>query len=221
MTAYAVRRGGVLGVFDNPLLVQVARFVGVGVLNTTLDFLVFNFLTKQFNVVGGRDVVWVNAVSFSCAVVQSYYWNRNWIFGLDREQGLIRRFAKLFAIGVLGVGTFVAVLFGASRGFASPYYLLLLFGFLLIQLIVAHAFGLLKNAPVQKATGVVFGAFVVISVVGYFINSGIVIYGLEYLKHFNFGISQDLLKNLAKVLATFASLVWNFLGYKLVVFKTK
>jgi len=54
--------------------------------------------------------------------------------------------------------------------------------------------------------------------IGLAINSGIV-YAITTFVPPTFVDSQKLWANLAKVLATGISLVWNFTGYRLIVFK--
>ncbi len=60
--------------------------------------------------------------------------------------------------------------------------------------------------------------FLVVSIIGLLINSGIV---YVITNHVNpmFGISAQLWLNVAAVVATGVSLIWNFIGYKLFVFK--
>ena len=63
-----------------------------------------------------------------------------------------------------------------------------------------------------------FAQFIAISLIGSGINSSIVA-GITSLIAPMFGISPILWANLAKLVATGVSLVWNFVGYKLFVFK--
>ena len=63
-----------------------------------------------------------------------------------------------------------------------------------------------------------FATFIVITLIGLGINTGTVFILTTFVPAL-FGLSETLWANLAKVLATVLSLVWNFSGYKLVVFK--
>lgn len=68
------------------------------------------------------------------------------------------------------------------------------------------------------ATGKEFSQFLIISVIGIGINTGVVVAGTSLISPF-FGLSAGAWANLTKVLATFVSMTWNFLGYKFIVFK--
>lgn len=63
-----------------------------------------------------------------------------------------------------------------------------------------------------------FTNFLIISVIGAFINTAIVRFGSTNIDPM-FGLSQVLWVNLSKIVATGVSLIWNFIGYKLLVFK--
>lgn len=63
-----------------------------------------------------------------------------------------------------------------------------------------------------------FTNFLIISVIGALINTAIVRFGATNIEPL-FGLSQILWVNVVKAVATGVSLVWNFVGYKLLVFK--
>lgn len=67
-------------------------------------------------------------------------------------------------------------------------------------------------APLQMSQ------FLIVSLIGTGINSGLV-YGLATFIPPFFGLSPKLWANLAKAVATGFSLIWNFSGYKFIVFK--
>ncbi|MDP2641210.1 MAG: GtrA family protein [Candidatus Yanofskybacteria bacterium] len=71
-----------------------------------------------------------------------------------------------------------------------------------------------KTAPRPKE----FLQFVIISTVGIGINTGIVYAGTTFAAPL-FDLSSGAWVNAVKLAATFAAMFWNFLGYKLVVFK--
>lgn len=62
-----------------------------------------------------------------------------------------------------------------------------------------------------------FPKFLVITLVGLFINSGIVILVTTFIHPF-LGVEARVWLNIAKAVAASLSLIWNFVGYKFVVF---
>jgi len=132
---------------------QFSRFVVIGLINTALDFAILNFLMWWTGIYSGIWLVSLNMISFSIAVINSYYWNKRWTFK-DKDKIEAKEFSQ----------------------------------------------------------------FILVTLVGLFINSSI-IYGITTLVSPIFGIPLELWANLAKVAATGISLIWNFVGYKLFVFK--
>lgn len=69
----------------------------------------------------------------------------------------------------------------------------------------------------EGKTGKQFVEFIVVSAIAIVINTGLV-YIITLIPPVA-GISEALWLNIAKLIATFISLAWNFVGYKFVVFK--
>ena len=67
-------------------------------------------------------------------------------------------------------------------------------------------------------TGSEFTKFIIVSTVGLLINVGLVS-GIIYIYAPQFGFSQLAWNNIAAVAGTAANLLWNFIGYRLIVFK--
>lgn len=135
-----------------PVIFQIAKFGLIGILNTLIDFGVINILANIFNVYQGAAIIPLNALSFSLAVINSYFWNKYWTF---------------------------------REGSQSP----------------ESRYGFVK--------------FVVVSILGLLINTAIV-YGMTALSPA--GVGGALWLNSSKLLATVVSMIWNFLGYKFLVF---
>ena len=133
-----------------PLLWQFAKFAQVGVLNTAIDFGILNLLIFVTGITSGLSIIPLNAISFTTAIINSFFWNEKWVFKAKKEAN--------------------------------------------------------------------FMTFVVVTLIGLAINSGIV-YAITTFVPPTFVDSQKLWANLAKVLATGISLIWNFTGYRLIVFK--
>ncbi len=140
------------------LVKQFSKFIIVGGVNTGIDFAVLNSLIFLTGFTSGWQIFVLNCISFSVAVVNSYYMNKRWTF---KE---------------------------AAAGLAT------------------------KDSSVQ------FSQFFVVSLIGITIN-GLILTGITTYIAAPFGLSDQLWANFAKLVATGASLVWNFIGYKLFVFK--
>lgn len=195
-----------------PVILQLARFGAIGVLNTALDFLVLNFVSKTFSVSSGASLGGVNVPGFILAVIQSYYWNKYWAF--DRNAvSLLKNFIRLLSVGMLGVLSLAFVLLGSKTGAMPGYYLMILFVYAAAELALWFGFRLSANSTQQ---GNSFWSFITVSIVGLAINSFLL---SLVSSHIALAAGADLNKNLAKILATGASLVWNFIGYKIFVFK--
>lgn len=140
------------------LVKQFSKFIIVGGVNTGIDFAILNVLMYMTSINSGPFLFALNCVSFSAAVVNSYYMNKRWTF---KE---------------------------AAAGLED------------------------KKATIQ------FSQFFVVSVIGIIIN-GAILTGITTLIPAPFGLGDQLWANVAKLFATGVSLVWNFVGYKLFVFK--
>src|SRR5438105_4960630 len=67
-----------------PILLQGARFVAIGAINTSLDFLILNGIAKALGINTGGSLGLVNLLSAGLAIVQSYFWNHSWAFSARR-----------------------------------------------------------------------------------------------------------------------------------------
>lgn len=197
---------------------QILKFVAIGSINTALDFIILNYITKTFDVTSGTTLGILNIVSFTAAIIQSYAWNRAWAFAESGVTSLYQNAVRLFMVGGLGLLAFVAVFLGSAKDAASTFYLLILGAFVIIQLCLWKAFAL-KFGNQQKAHNQ-FAVFLIVSLVGLLINSVIVVIATHYITpYLEMSINPDVIKNVAKIMATAFSLIWNFIAYKLIVFK--
>lgn len=201
-----------------PIILQLLKFAAIGVINTALDFLVLNFISKTLNISSGLKLGQVNVIGFVLAVIQSYFWNRYWTFSFEKTVSAWKNFWRLVLVGALGVIALVAVLFGAKYAAPANYYLVVALLFLVLEVLIWEAFGLSKNPSVSQAQNQ-FMMFFLVSVVGLLINSALVAVLSNYSPLAARPEFADLNKNIAKLAATLASLVWNFIGYRIFVFK--
>jgi putative flippase GtrA len=133
---------------------QIGRFAIVGVLNTVLDFAVLNVLISASGIAEGVVATSFAGISFTVAVINSYYWNKYWTFELKGK--VEREFLQFFVVSLVGFGLNI-------------------------------------------------GAFhTVVNIIGPAGNA-----------------TPEAWANLGKLAGTFAGLIWNFIGYKFIVFKRK
>ena len=195
------------------VIYQFLRFVCIGFLNTALNFLILNTLSKALGISQGFSLGAVGVVGFSAAVIQSYLWNRTWTFGSEVGVSLWRNVVRLIFVGLLGFLGVIFVFVGSR--FSAPwlFYLTLLIVYLVFEAMLWRHFGF--HMSDWDHAGHSFLIFFVVTLVGLGINISLisVISSNLHLTH------TDLDKNIAAALATLVSLFWNFVGYKVFVFK--
>ncbi len=199
-----------------PIILQFLKFAGIGFLTTAADFLILNLLSKTWHINLGLKLGSVNVISFSIALAHSYLWNSNWAF--SQQQGITgwKNFWRSVFVGTLGVLGIGLAILGGRAAAPAVYYLIVLGILAAVEVAVWNYFSLgrpFAGANTLKAT---LTAFIIVSIVGAIINSGLIALITDYWR---FTANPDLNKNLAKVIATVFSLMWNFVGYKVIVFK--
>jgi len=142
-----------------PVLLQIAKFVAVGGLNTLLDLGILNILIFISGIASGYWYSIFKSISFIVAVINSYFWNKYWTFGGSKTVS-VKEFSQFFVVSLIG--------FGINIGLAS----------------------------------FVVNVINPISLIGPI--------GL---------ITPERWANIGALAATIISLVWNFVGYKFIVFK--
>src|SRR3989344_2688060 len=148
------------------LVAQFIRFLGIVFLNTAVDFAVLNMLMFYFGFFTGTPVGLFSAVSFLIAVTHSYFWNRYLVFKkTDSSESITSNLGEFIYAGILGAAGIVLAGFGGSPKHSSAYYLMLLGGLVIGELIFWHAFRIGSNTPAQKSRQEFF-YFIVITAVG-------------------------------------------------------
>ncbi len=198
----------------NPIVLQILRFGAIGVFNTAMDALVLNYMSSQFGITKGVGIGWVNLPGFILAVIQSYYWNKYWAFGTEAVVDAVKNFLRLVAVGVVGVLIFGLVLFGGHVAARPLFFLGILIVFILAQVILWYAFGFFKEKGSEQHQP--YLSFFIVSVIGFLINS-LVLYLTTTHGSVTANAGDNL--NIGKLAATAISLIWNFIGYKIFVFK--
>lgn len=203
------------------LFFQLVRFVGIGFLNTALSFAVLNTLMALTGIFKGTAVGVFSVIAFSVAVLHSYFWNKYWAFnaGEDSRGGLFQNVWQFVVAAVLGMFVFAAVVLGSKQSSPAGYFALMIAVLATGELVMWKLFRIGQNLKMAvKRSNQEFIYFIVISAVGALLNYVILKYGTTYVPP-KFGLNQQLWTNVIQALATGVSLVWNFIGYKLLVFK--
>ena len=153
-----------------------------------------------------------------------------WVIGVGISQIIARyipffnQLGKFVAVGVLNTAldfsilNFVSRLTGITAGLVIGWVNIP--GFL-VSVVNGYFWGRLWVFPRQDQNRnllIDFPKFLAVTGVGLFINSGLIILVTTYIP-IPAGIRSEVWLNIAKVIATAFTLVWNFMGYKFFVFR--
>ncbi len=213
-----INQGGfhqaITGFLENhSIIYQFLRFGCIGFLNTGLNFLVVNIISKFLGISEGWKYGAIVGVGFICAVVQSYPWNKTWTFGGETGVSFWKNLVRLFCVGALGFVALVFVAFASQMSAPAYVYLIFLVVYLTVEEVFWKSFGF--HVSDWDHVGHSFLIFFIVTGIGFFINSGL---SAVLSTHIHL-VHTDLDKNIATALATGVSLFWNFVGYKVIVFK--
>jgi len=75
------------------------KFAVVGAIGAVIDFGILNIL-KSFTPI---DVIWASVISFTCAVVSNFIWNRFWTFPESRNIPLVPQLIQFSIVSVAGL----------------------------------------------------------------------------------------------------------------------
>ncbi|MEN6339517.1 MAG: GtrA family protein [Clostridiaceae bacterium] len=127
---------------------QLVKFAIVGVINTLVDFAVFQTLNLLLGWVYAAQVA-----GFTCGVVNSYLWNSNWTFRSERTKSL-REMALFLLVNLLSLGVSLGVIwlcrevFGVTNAWAAEWMPKALAGFVkgdTIAKLIATFFSIIVN----------------------------------------------------------------------------
>jgi putative flippase GtrA len=90
----------VASVFTNPSeRNRFLKFLAVGFIGAVIDFGAMNTLSHSFNV----SLVIAGTISFTCAIISNFLWNRFWTYPESRSRPLFRQLGMFFVVNVAGV----------------------------------------------------------------------------------------------------------------------
>lgn len=82
------------------------KFAVVGVIGAVIDFGVMNVLTQAV----GMQLVPAGTISFVCAIISNFIWNRYWTYPDSRSRPLARQLGMFFAVNIAGVAIRIPIL---------------------------------------------------------------------------------------------------------------
>jgi len=79
--------------------IRFLRFSFVGITGAIVDFGVMNLLRLVFKM----PLVWAQAISFVCAVINNFLWNRYWTYPESRTKSAPKQLIQFFIINIIGI----------------------------------------------------------------------------------------------------------------------
>ena len=82
------------------------KFALVGTFGAIIDFGVMNLLTHFTDI----SLVYAGTISFICAVISNFIWNRYWTYPESRSRPLVNQLGMFFLVNVAGVAIRIPIL---------------------------------------------------------------------------------------------------------------
>jgi len=94
-------------IITNPIeRTRFLKFALVGTLGAVIDFGVMNLLTR----LTGMDLVPAGTISFICAVISNFLWNRYWTYPESRSRHVLHQLVIFFLVNIAGIGIRIPIL---------------------------------------------------------------------------------------------------------------
>jgi putative flippase GtrA len=134
-----------IGVLNNSIeRTRFLKFLVVGTFGALLDFGIANLLTHFFNM----QLVFAGTISFACAVVSNFIWNRYWTYPESRSRPIAHQMGMFFAVNLAGVVIRIPILH-----FVEPPFVNFFRSTALIRSITPEF--LARNVTLAMAVGIV------------------------------------------------------------------
>ena len=96
-----------IGVLNNSVeRNRFLKFMVVGAFGALIDFGIANLLSHFFNM----QLVFAGTISFACAVVSNFIWNRYWTYPESRSRPIAHQMGMFFAVNLAGVAIRIPIL---------------------------------------------------------------------------------------------------------------
>jgi len=89
---------------NNILIKQISKFVSVGFLNTGIDMGLFALITWIFGIYAGYGATLISVFSFLIANINSFFWNKFWVFREQGRKNAIKEYFKFLATSSVALG---------------------------------------------------------------------------------------------------------------------
>jgi putative flippase GtrA len=83
------------------------RFLIVGTLGAIIDFSVMNLLSHKLNL----ELVVAGSISFICAIISNFIWNRFWTYPDSRSRPIIGQLGMFFVVNLAGAAIRIPILY--------------------------------------------------------------------------------------------------------------
>ncbi len=94
-------------IMTNPLeRTRFLKFMVVGVIGAIVDFGIMNLFSKLF----GMALVWAGTISFICAILSNFLWNRYWTYPDSRSRPIARQLVMFAIVNVAGLAIRLPIL---------------------------------------------------------------------------------------------------------------
>lgn len=78
---------------------RFARFLTVGTMGAMVDFGIANLLTHFFDI----SLLFAGTISFVCAVINNFIWNRYWTYPESRSRHVIHQIGMFLLVSLAGI----------------------------------------------------------------------------------------------------------------------
>lgn len=82
------------------------KFALVGTLGAAIDFGVMNLLSHFTSM----DLVYAGTISFTCAVLSNFIWNRFWTYPESRSRPILNQLGMFFLVNLAGIAIRIPIL---------------------------------------------------------------------------------------------------------------
>ena len=82
------------------------KFLLVGTVGAAIDFGVMNLLSHFANM----RLVYAGTISFTCAVISNFVWNRFWTYPESRSRPLLNQLGMFFLVNLAGIAIRIPIL---------------------------------------------------------------------------------------------------------------